>query len=401
MFGDLWLYVTALLLLIGALSGRTVITVLGMLVFLTDGVTRLWSYLSLRSVTFEHEFSESRAFHGEHISMEIRLNNHKLLPLLWLEMQDQVPEELPLKGAELMPSHLSKRLLLSRTTTLAPYERVTWRYGLTCALRGMYWLGPAMVRAGDLFGMFPRRYEVAQSPMLLIYPRMVPLGELGLPERRPFGDVRSRERIFQDPSRIAGVREYRPSDPLKHVDWKATARRQDLQVKQFEPSTTLHLLVLLNIDTLEHSWEGYIPELLERAITSAASVARHAFDRRWAVGLIANGSLPQSEYPIRIPPNRSADQLIHILEALAGVIPLTTATLAELIEEESHRFPWGTTIVCVASLVSEALWAALARLHQAGHPVTVLNVAQRPLESLIEGLEVINLATAPAFSAAQ
>lgn len=398
MFGDVWLHLTTLLLIIGALSGRTVITVLGMLVFVTDGVTRLWSYLAFRGVSYAHGFSVSRAFHGELIDLEIRLNNRKLLPLLWLEVQEQVPEALPLSGAELLPSHLSQMLLLFRTTSLAPYERLTWRYPLSCAMRGFYRLGPTVVRAGDLFGMFPRRYEVEQSPPLLVYPRMVPLAALSLPERRPFGDVRSRERIFQDPSRTVGVRDYQPTDPLKHVDWKASARRQSLQVRQFEPSTTLHLLALLNIDTMEHSWEGYIPELLERNITCAASVARYAYDHRWSVGLIANGSFPQSEYPIRIPPSRSPDQLVHILEALAGVIPLTTSTLAELIEEESHRFPWGATIVCVAALVTEPLWAALGRLRQTGHPITLLNTAQRPLVSPVDGIDVVDVGQAPAFS---
>lgn len=398
MFGDVWLHLTTILLIIGAVSGRTVITVLGLLIFLTDGVTRLWSYLSFRGVTFQHGFSMGRAFHGEAADVEIHLANRKLLPLLWLEVQEQVPEELPLAGAELVPSHIPKMLLLLRSASLAAYERVTWRYSLSCDQRGFYRLGPAVVRAGDLFGMFPRRLDVAESRPLLVYPKMVPLASLSLPERRPFGDVRSRERLFEDPSRFIGVRDYRPSDPLKHVDWKATARRQSLQVKQFEPSTTLHLLILLNIDTMEHSWEGYIPELLERVVTCAASVARYAFERRWSVGLIANGSFPHSEYPIRIPPSRSPDQLIHILEALAGVIPVTTATLAELIGEESHRFPWGATIVCVAAHVTQELWAGLGRLRQGGHPVTLLNCSARPLASPVERIEVLDLATAPAFS---
>ena len=398
MFGDTWLHLTALLLLIGALSDHAAITVLGILIFFTDGLTRLWSFFSFRGVSYEHRFSVGRAFHDEVINVELEVSNRKALPLLWVEVNDLVPEELPLSGADLTPSPTPKMLVLSRTTSVASHDRMKWSYELTCAKRGYYRLGPASIRSGDLFGVFPRRQEVGHSRPLLVYPKMVPLPELAFPQRRPFGDVRSNQRIFEDPSRIIGVRDYHPTDPLNRVDWKATARSQSLQVKQFEPSTTLHLLILLNIDTLGHSWEGYIPELLERAVSGAASVARYAFEHRWAVGLMANGTFPYSEYPIRIPSNRNPNQLIHILEALAGTMPLTTSTLVELIEEESHRFPWGATIACVAAKVTEELWGELARLKQRGHPVTLLNVSGRPIESPIPGIDVVELPEPPAFS---
>lgn len=398
MFGDVWLHLTALLLLAGALSGNTAFTVLAILIFATDALTRVWSFFTFRGVSYTHGFSVGRAFHDEVIALELQIINRKWLPLLWVEVQEQVPEDLEIEGVDLLPSHVVKMRMLSKTTSVAGNDKVTWSYAVTCVKRGYYRLGPTLVRSGDMFGMFPRTQEIPYSRPLLVYPKMLPIPVLPLPERRPFGDVKSNQRIFEDPSRIIGVRDYQSTDPLNRIDWKATARRQSLQVRQFEPSTTMHLLILLNIDTLDHSWEGYIPELLERAVTGAASVARYASEHRWAVGLMANGTFPFSEYPIRIPGSRNPDQLIHILEALAGTMPLTTSTLVELIEEESHRFPWGATIVCVAARVPQVLWAALGRLKQHGHPVTVMNVSDQPLESPITNIDVVHFAEAPAFS---
>ena len=125
---------------------------------------------------------------------------------------------------------------------------------------------------------------------------------------------------------------------------------------------------------MERSWYGYIPELLESSIVVAASVARWAYDNRQAVGLMANGSLPDSDRPIVISPGRAPDQLPRLLEALGGIMPLTVEPLADLLERESHRLPLGSTVAVVAALVTEPLAAVLRRLHDEGQQVTILSM---------------------------
>ena len=55
----------------------------------------------------------------------------------------------------------------------------------------------------------------------------------------------------------AGLREYKPGDELRHVHWKASARRQDLVVKEYEGDSRPGLEVLLDLrcsrDKLEAS----------------------------------------------------------------------------------------------------------------------------------------------------
>ena len=71
----------------------------------------------------------------------------------------------------------------------------------------------------------------------------------------------------------------------------------------------------MNIDTLSHSWEGFLPEHLERTISVAASISVWATNSKFAVGLLANGSLLGSDRPLRLPPSRSKVQIIKILES--------------------------------------------------------------------------------------
>ena len=88
---------------------------------------------------------------------------------------------------------------------------------------------------------------------------------------------------------------HRLGDPLKRVDWNATARVGRLQSKLYEPSRTQATVIALNITTMERTWQGFDPVLLERGVSIAASLAQQVFDSGSALGLIANGSFPDAE----------------------------------------------------------------------------------------------------------
>src|SRR5260221_572252 len=82
--------------------------------------------------------------------------------------------------------------------------------------------GPLLMEGGGLFGL-PRRHRVETEPAFLtISPKIVPLTGYDVASRRPIGDVRLSLRLFEDPTRIAGVRPYELGDPLNRVHWRAT-----------------------------------------------------------------------------------------------------------------------------------------------------------------------------------
>ena len=67
------------------------------------------------------------------------------------------------------------------------YERIRWDYRLKCSERGFFRLGPARVESGDLFGFYNSQMTVDDQDYVLVYPRVVPLTDLGLPTWRPLG----------------------------------------------------------------------------------------------------------------------------------------------------------------------------------------------------------------------
>ena len=59
-------------------------------------------------------------------------------------------------------------------------------------------------------------------------------------------------RLYEDPTRIAGVRSYTPGDSLMRVHWRATARTGQLHSKVYEPSTIAGATLLLEFHTASH-----------------------------------------------------------------------------------------------------------------------------------------------------
>jgi uncharacterized protein (DUF58 family) len=354
---EAWLSLAALSVVIGLVSRQNGLTVLGVLLLVVSSVAQLWNRYALHKVTYHRQLAPRRAFIGETVELTVTVENRKLLPIGWIRIEDEWPQKLHLAVGEedLHPSHIVDEMMLQNTFSLHWYERVRRRYRIRCDKRGYYRLGPARAVSGDIFGMFRTDHSFSTFNWLIVYPRVLPIEDLGLPPKDPFGDVKARQKIFEDPSRTIGVRDHQPEDEFRRIHWKATARRQELQVKVYEPTTSFTTVVLLNVATFDKYWLGTIPELLERCITVSASICHYAAEKRYVVGLVANGCIPRSDQPIRVLPGRDPQQLTRILEALAAVTPIAMQDISELLARESTRLPWGATLVVVTANVNEAL----------------------------------------------
>jgi len=387
-FKDAWLLVGALLVLVGFAASEPVISAVGFVVVIIGGLSRFWSRHVFDRVQLKRTPAEHRAFVDEEVPLAIELVNAKMLPMPWYEWRLGFGEALSVRDQPLAASAVPGLSWLVRRGSLGWYEQKRWEFTMSAGSRGYHQLGPASIRSSDLFGVFPRLHQDGAVDHLVVFPRVFSLDDMGLPADRPFGERKGGSALFEDPLRIAGLREYRPGDPLRRIDWKATARSGDLISRVYEPSATHQLYIVLNIDTMEHAWEGYLKDELERAVSAAASIAVWAAGARYSVGLLANGSFPDADRPIRLAPSRSPDQLSRLLEALAVIQPLTMGDLAGTLLRESSRIPAGSTIVVVASLVPEPLAGVLLRLHGEGHRVFVVATSDRVAGAVPPGIPV-------------
>lgn len=386
---------SALLGLIGFSSGSAALVVVGALLFGTGALARLWKRVCLERVVYSRHLVEHRLFVGERTALTLTLENRKPLPVPWIEVRETMPRGMPVTGERTQASGAPGTQMLQRTAALGMHDRLEWPLELNAVRRGYFRVGPTRLRSGDLFGFFDREAEVGRPvDAIVVYPHVYPLGDLGFDSARPFGEQRGGARIYEDPSRVVGVRDYLPGDPMKRIDWHATARLGRMQSRLYEPSRAQAMVIALNIPTFDYSWQGSDPVLLERGVSVAASIASWAADSGAAVGLVANGSFPDADRTIHIGAGRRPDQLNRVLEALAMVTAFTTGEMSDALEDPAHPIPAGATIVLVAAVLPAELAGTLRRLRGRGHRVQVVKTSTQVWDIDPAPVRVIDVAAA-------
>lgn len=112
------------------------------------------------------------------------------------------------------------------------------------------------------------------------------------------------------------LRDYRPGDPLRIVDWKATARRGALTSREFVDEQHVDIILALDVGRASTLWCGDL-DRLGHYVNVAARFAQHAIDQGDRVGLVLYAERPL----LSLTPARGAAAIARIRAALAAVEP--------------------------------------------------------------------------------
>lgn len=294
----------ALFLFIALLKGqRDLILFTIVLLGIVNGAD-LWSRFSRSNLVVSAAMDKSKVFPGESARLDLHVANRKWLPV-WLQLKLPIPEALGVSSEE---KHFT------RQSGLLWFQKVRFSWALNAQKRGIYPVGPPRMTVGDLMGFYPRQYHGEGHLDLIVYPRLVPLKPLSFPKRDFFG-VPGAKSPVQDPIYIMGTRDYQPGRSARAIHWKASARRNRIQEKIFEPSEQAKILMLVDVD---HYATNAAQDEFERTLEVAASLAVE-FDRQtFAIGLATNGKVTGGRTAV-MPLARGPRQLSNILETLAGL----------------------------------------------------------------------------------
>jgi uncharacterized protein (DUF58 family) len=390
-------YIGAALLLLAALfleSGLlaySMYVLLGVLV-----VSRLLARSWVGNVTATRHCEITTAEVGDLVPVRVVVRNEGKLPVPWLLLEDVVTRQ----ALEQRPPRLKVKGKRIHAAMLRPGKEVVLRYKLECRQRGYYQIGPLVLEGGDVFGLH-RRFRVETEPhFLMVYPKIVTLEGYELASRRPIGEVMLTHRLYEDPTRIAGVRPYEAGDPLNRVHWRATARTGTLHSKIYEPTTIAGATILLDFHAGGYPARGE-PYRSELAVMTAVSLANAVFEMGQQVGLVTNGRdaadrIRQEGYeqdprtrqaartsgameekserlqPIVIETRRGVEQLHRIRETLARVELTDGMSFAGLVLETSGRLPRDATVIAVLAEVSVETAVALGNLKREGFAITAI-----------------------------
>jgi uncharacterized protein (DUF58 family) len=338
---------------------------------------------------------------GQTVPVKVIIKNDSWLPVPWVLMEDLLPQAHGLTpegmGGPRLKIIKGRRLQLCM---LRPGRPVALEYTLKLRLRGYYQIGPMVLESGDVFGLHRRYRAVTEPHFLVVYPKVVPLEGFDLASRRPVGEIRLAHRLFEDPTRIAGVREYQRGDPLNRVHWRATARTGTLHSKIYEPSTIAGATIVLDFHKSGYAPRGE-PFRSELAATTAASLANAVYETGQQVGLVTNGRdaadrirlegwdqdyrtritalqapamLDESTrlQPQVVATRRGVEQFQLIRETLGRVELTDGLTFAQLVLETADRLPRDATVIAILPEVSVLTALALGNLRRQGYAVSAV-----------------------------
>lgn len=390
-FTEAWMLLVIILTILGLVLKLDFLLAAALTLLVIAAASWLWNNLSLFGLRYSRHLSETRAFAGETVELTLEVRNNKPLPLTWLQIIDVFPGYLPVNGKDIIINPSTNQGEFTTFWMPSAFQSLRRSFKVECTTRGYHAYGPVTINTGDGFGLFSRKVTRRDRQHLIVYPRIYSVEELHLPAENPFGIRGARRKLFEDPMRTIGIREWQAADSLRRVHWKASARHQKMLSRLYESSEEPQVLIFLNVATLRRSWEGNIPELLERTISVAGSLAAVCADTRLPVGLIANGFLPGSDQPIRLLPGRSPNQLMRILELLAAVTHFSAQPIEELLLQEALGLPWGTTLLIVTAIAHDDLLAALLDLKRSGRQVVLFTLAEKPPIRELPGIVVYHL----------
>lgn len=218
---------------------------------------------------------------GEATQVRLYVRNESARPTPGFSWVDGLPRELASPPTRSFPSLAA----VTGTGVSRGAETTTLRYTARARRRGAFLLGPLRVVRTDPFGLARCGYEVGESKLLLVTPRISALGRGG-PDQ-PRGEGADPELLRHSiPSADEVIpRDYHPGDPLRRVQWRATARLDRLMVRQEEQRSNPASWLLL--DTVSARPDGSEP--FERAVELVASISAHLLELGYLVGVHETG----------------------------------------------------------------------------------------------------------------
>ncbi|MCX7988062.1 MAG: DUF58 domain-containing protein [Thermodesulfovibrio sp.] len=166
------------------------------------------------------------------------LKNFKLSLLPQPEIFAQTPTNLKaeIKKRYFLPSYLI-RLKINESEKILPFVKYKEIINITLVFqrRGRIKISEVLISSYFPFFFFRRTIKIPIDYEVIVFPKPIKCDfSMFLSEgKTKIESISSRGKSFE--GEIVGVKAYNPQDPLKYINWKATAKTSDLMTKEFSP----------------------------------------------------------------------------------------------------------------------------------------------------------------------
>ena len=369
----LYFLMTAALLILALLLNDLEIGVLILGLASLFFFSNVWGLPEKIDIRLERDIVPDETFGDQDIRVESRLRNLSGATLGNLEIHEILDVRIiPEKG-------------ISRTSaSMGPSEELRFIFEFPSPARANYEIGPLIVRVRDPFGFYLSEKKLGPEN-LSVMPR---------PERIRGAQLRPRHvgpwpGVI--PSKALGLgtefysmREYVSGDDPKRINWKASARYNELIVNETEAERVTDVMIVLDTDV---SFFGPAEsELFERGVQAAASLASLSLRQGNRVGLVLQGG-ERGSIPAGFGKRHERRILYLLAAAKPGRAAVSTSYVMNLLAR--RMLPSRSQIVIISPLLDPEIKEGVRQLTLAGFSMLVVSPSPTPPASFQDQTEEI------------
>ncbi|HEY3182689.1 MAG TPA: DUF58 domain-containing protein [Gaiellaceae bacterium] len=308
-------------------------------------------------LTLRLEQDSYRALEGEEVDLRLRVEAGA--PVDRLDVYVRLPD-----GLEVARGHDPI------TVRLARGERRDIELTLLARRWGGHVVGPVHVRARDPLGLLSWEATYDAREPLRVYPREAQLRRMLRPRETQVFAGNEVARRKGEGIEFADIRPFAHGDLVRRVNWRASARRNELWVNEAHPERNVD--VILFLDSFAEARLGG-EGTLDLAVRATATLANEYIGRRDRVGLIAFGGILRW-----LLPGMGTLQRYRILDALLDTEIVLSYYWKEIDVIPRRTLPPSALVIALTPLLDERSVGALLDLRARGFDLAVIDVSPVP-----------------------
>jgi uncharacterized protein (DUF58 family) len=324
--------------------------------------SNVWGLPDKVDISLERDIVPNETFGDEDIRVESHVRNLTGATLGNLEIHEILDHRIvPEKGA----SHSS--------AAVGPFQKVDLAQEFRSPLRANYEIGPLIVRVRDPFGFYLTEKKLGPEN-LSVMPRPERLRGVQLRPRHvgPWPGVIPSKALGLG-TEFYSMRDYIPGDDPKRINWKASARYNELIVNETEAERVTDVMIVLDTDV---SFFGPSDnELFERGIQAAASLARLLLGQGNRVGLVLQGG-ERGSIPAGFGKRHERRMLYLLAAAKPGRASVSTSYVMNLLAR--RMLPSRSQVAMISPLLDPEIRDGVRQLTIAGYSTLVLSPSPTP-----------------------
>jgi len=250
---------------------------------------------------------------------------------------------------------------------LADGERRELRFRLRCARWGAFRVGRIYLRAHDPFGLVVHETTLDRRQPLKVYPSEEHVRDLLKPlETQVFaGNHVAREK--GEGIEFADLRPFVPGDRIRHVNWRASARRGELWINEHHAERNADVVLLL--DSFAEARRGD-RSTLDPALRAAGTLAARYLRQKDRVGFVTFGGILNW-----LLPTTGAVQLYRIVDAMLDTKIVLSYAWRDIATVPRRTLPPQALVIALTPLLDDRSEAALLDLRGRGFDLVVVEIS--------------------------